>query len=90
MKTATKETLKFWGVMMSLFFASLYYLHFISAFLHPSKCVLMCINKYGEATLEFLLLLIIIPLTTIGSLLMLWELWHRKQDVEEFKKEEET
>jgi len=83
MKKQTKNTLKFWGVMMSLFFAWMYYLGFVVAFLHPSKCVFVCINKYGEATLEFFALLIVMPLSTIGSLWMIWELWHRKENREE-------
>lgn len=83
MKDQTKDTLKFWGVMMSLFFAWIYYLAFGLAFLVPSKCSLFCINEYGEATLEFLMLLIVVPLSTIGSLWILWELWHRKENRKE-------
>ena len=80
--------IKLIAVTYSVVMAFIFIVIFMKAWMSEEKAIIVDINKYGEATVEFYWLLVSIPLIIVGYILFLKELvdWYiRKRRDEIFK-----
>ncbi|MCK5160785.1 MAG: hypothetical protein KAQ99_04345 [Candidatus Aureabacteria bacterium] len=68
MNKIRKEAIKLFAVRASLFLTFFLYLIFLVAFFNPDKSVVAYINYFGEANIEFIILLIIMPVIFVGTI----------------------
>ncbi len=68
MDKITQESFKLFALRSTMFLSFVMYFLFILAFLSPIKQTCIDINQYGEANVEFILLLIVMPFSVIGTL----------------------
>ncbi len=78
MKKRTADQIKFLGVMLMLSVVITFSIIFISAFLSPYKKTIVNINTYGEANLEFFILIFVIFLSIITAYLCYQDLENGK------------
>ena len=66
-----KEHIKIIGLSIMLGCTFVLMLTFFMAFASPDKSILVTINTYGEANLEFIMLLFAIPIILIANYLII-------------------
>lgn len=88
MEKITQETIKLFALRISMFLSLFMYFLFLLAFVSPIKQSYIDINHYGEANVEFILFLIVMPFTIIGTLWIHRDLKSKIQHLE--KQSEET
>jgi hypothetical protein len=65
-KTTIASIVKDFTIYSSMLLWVVFYLTFLKAFCTPSKSVIITINDFGEANLELLILLLILPILAYG------------------------